>query len=130
MPRSIFTTVAALALLVPVAASAASPDAWKEFRHDVEAACLTAALPLLQPQPQITVDPFGSQSYGLAFLRGLAAEDGASRSLVCIYDKKARTAEIGGTMALENAVPALQTGAAPSPEIGRASSRERVCQYV
>jgi hypothetical protein len=101
------SAVAGLALLAPLPALSASPDAWNSFRKDVESACRTAAEPLMQ-DAQIVVDPFGSQSYGLAFLRGLAVEDGAARSLVCIFDKKARTAEIGGTMALETAVPGLQ----------------------
>ncbi|GGD11072.1 hypothetical protein GCM10011335_12510 [Aureimonas glaciei] len=100
------TALAGLALLAPLPASAASPDAWNSFRKDVEAACRTAAAARM-PEPQVVVDPFGSESYGLAFLRGLSPEDGATQSLVCIYDKKARTAEIGGTMALETAVPAL-----------------------
>jgi hypothetical protein len=109
------TALAGLALLAPLPASAASPDAWNSFRKDVEAACRTAAAARM-PEPQVVVDPFGSESYGLAFLRGLSPEDGATQSLVCIYDKKARTAEIGGTMALETAVPALAAEALAVPE--------------
>lgn len=96
-----------ISALLQSAAFAASPDAWSVFRKDVEVACLAAAVPLVN-QPQIVVDPFGSESYGLAFINGVAVEGASTRSLVCIYDKVAKTAEIGGTMALEQAVPSLQ----------------------
>lgn len=94
--------------------AAAGSDAWAALRKEVEASCLAAAAPLVKA-PQIVVDPFGSQSYGLAFLNGVATEGGLTRSFVCVYDKTAKRAEIGGSMALETAVPSLQ------PDLAQAS---------
>ena len=100
---------ACLGLLVAAqAAFASSPSAWEEFRRDVETACRDASAAQLT-DAQIVVDPFGLQSYGLAFLSGTSTEDGMPRSVVCIYDKVARSVEIGGEMALERAVPAMGT---------------------
>ena len=65
--------LAALVLAVGFAApaSAASDDAWEQFRADVEDACLKAAEPMFETATA-TVDPFGSESYGLALVSGKA----------------------------------------------------------
>lgn len=91
--------------LVPAAASASSPEAWDVFRRDVETACRSASAQS-HPGARIVVDPFGSQNYGIAFLR-TGEENGESGQAVCIYDKRTGAAEIGGEMALVNAVPEL-----------------------
>ncbi len=105
--RWILATSACLALSLPLSpALASSPSAWEEFRRDVETACRDASAAQLT-EPQIVVDPFGLQSYGLAFLSGTSTEDGMPRSFVCVYDKVARSVEIGGELALERAVPAM-----------------------
>ena len=79
-------------------AFAASEDAWETFRADVEAKCLAAAEPLFETAAA-TVDPFGSESYGLALVRGKAkgAAD-AEIAAICVYDKQAKTVEIGGEL--------------------------------
>jgi hypothetical protein len=79
-------------------ALAASDDAWEAFRADVEAKCLAAAEPLFQTATA-TVDPFGSASYGLALVTGPAK--GATEttiSAICVFDKQAKTVEIGGEL--------------------------------
>lgn len=92
------------ALLVALTASApalaASEDAWTTFRGEVEAACLALAEPLFETAAA-TVDPFGTESYGLALLRGKARGADAEIAAICIYDKATRQAEIGGELPLE-----------------------------
>ena len=79
-------------------ALAASDDAWEAFRADVSTKCLAAAEPLFETA-EATVDPFGSASYGLALVTGPAK--GATEttiSAICVYDKQAKTVEIGGEL--------------------------------
>ncbi len=80
------------------AASASSDDAWAEFRIEVETKCEQAAQGVLK-NPEIVVDPFGTESYGVAVLFGpeVGGSD-AERMLVCVFDKKARTAEVGSAL--------------------------------
>ena len=78
-------------------AYAASEDAWETFRTDVEAKCLTAAEALFETAVA-TVDPFGSESYGLALVRGKAKGADAEIAAICVYDKQAKTVEIGGEL--------------------------------
>lgn len=78
-------------------AGASSDEEWEKFRKDVEAACLKAAEPQFQ-SAAATVDPFGSASYGLALVRGKAKGADADISAICVYDKKAKTVEIGGEL--------------------------------
>ena len=79
-------------------ALAASEDAWEAFRADVAAKCLTAAGPLFETATA-TVDPFGSESYGLALVTGPAKGATATTvSAICVYDKQAKTVEIGGEL--------------------------------
>jgi hypothetical protein len=77
-------------------------DSWDEFRADVEAKCLEAATAetgLFTQDAGATVDPFGSESYGLALIEGPArgAEDVTIRS-ICVYDKTDKAVEIGGEL--------------------------------
>ena len=78
-------------------AHASSDDAWAAFRADVETACLKAAEPLFQSAAAI-VDPFGSESYGLALIKGKAKGAETEISAICVYDKKTKAAEIGGEL--------------------------------
>ncbi len=88
----------AVAALVPLAASASSDDEWAAFRKDVADKCLAAAEPLFASAKAI-VDPFGSASYGLALIRGPAKGAEATKiAAICVYDKKAKTVEIGGEL--------------------------------
>ncbi|MFD2239104.1 hypothetical protein [Aureimonas populi] len=129
--------MATLCIFSSSAALASSPDAWSQFRRDVEAACRAGSASLVR-EPQILVDPFGLQSYGLAILNGASVEDGSPVSMVCVYDKAQGSVEIGGTMAMDAAMagrvpapqpgegavaPAAATPAAPEQALASASAR-------
>jgi hypothetical protein len=89
--------VATVALSAAGNACAASDDAWEAFRKDVAEKCVKAAADLFAT-PAATVDPFGSQSYGLALIRGKAKGADADIAAICVYDKKTKTVEIGGEL--------------------------------
>ncbi|MBC2772938.1 hypothetical protein H6M51_08695 [Rhizobium sp. AQ_MP] len=90
--------VAAL-VLVPVSSPvlASSDDAWAEFARDVAAKCTALAEGRIE-QPKVVVDPFGTESYGVAILTGKAVGADATVSSICVYDKKSQAAEIGGEL--------------------------------
>ena len=92
-----FLLIMALAVGSGVPALAASDDAWEQFRADVEAACLKAAEPLFETAAA-QVDPFGSESYGLALVTGNAKGADAAIAAICVYDKKTKAVEIGGEL--------------------------------
>jgi hypothetical protein len=80
---------------------ASSDDAWAAFRTDVRAKCTAAAKSVLS-NPVAVVDPFGSESYGIAVVygrplpgKGMAAPNVAA-SVVCVYDKKTKKVELSG----------------------------------
>ncbi len=103
--RSIIVIAAAIVAIVAVVvlvqrARAASDDAWAEFRQDVETKCLEAARPMFETAGA-TVDPFGSESYGLALIEGKAVGADAQIASICVYDKREKTVEIGGELALD-----------------------------
>lgn len=75
--------LAATLLGLAGSAHAASPDAWEQFRAQVAEQCATAAK--LQ-HPFIRLDPFGTQSYGIARVTG-TAEDGHWATVVCVLRK-------------------------------------------
>ena len=76
---------------------AASDDAWAAFRADVEAKCLAASAAVLD-DAQAVVDPFGSARFGLALLTGRPIGGTGTASVICVYDKVEKTAEIGGEL--------------------------------
>jgi hypothetical protein len=78
-------------------AAAATPDAWEAFREEVEAACLEAAKPLFETAVA-DVDPFGSETYGLALVRGKAKGADAEIRAICVFDKTSKKVEIGGEL--------------------------------
>lgn len=82
----------AAALVTPALAS--SDDAWAAMRKSVETACLKAAAPNMDGA-KATVDPFGSESFGLALLRGKAKGGKQAIMMICVYDKKKQTVELG-----------------------------------
>ena len=79
---------AALALSVPAAAFASSPDAWEAFRADVKAKCLAAAQATGMKSPEVLVHPLGTETYGLAVLR-----EGADKR-ICVYGKQTKKVEL------------------------------------
>jgi len=86
---------AALVLAGFAAAHASSDDAWAQFRAEVDKACVSAAKGLIE-NGRALVDPFGSESYGLAVVSGKAIGAKAGISAICVFDKKTKKAEIGG----------------------------------
>ena len=91
--------VLSLALAAP-AAHASSPDAWEEFRADVEKSC-RASLPEALGTPTVFVEPTGTQSFGIAAVEGLSPEAKSQITYVCIYDKEKKTVEVSPPIAAE-----------------------------
>lgn len=90
--------LALLAAMLPVAsiAHAASGDAWAEFASEVEQSCITASEGMVSNATAV-VDPFGSESYGLAIVTGDTGAD-SKTSLICVFDKQTKAVEIGGEL--------------------------------
>ena len=86
-------------VFIPLASSAlaSSGDAWEEFARDVAAKCTVLAEGRIE-QPKVVVDPFGTESYGVAILTGKAVGADAIVSSICVYDKKSQAAEISGEL--------------------------------
>jgi hypothetical protein len=76
-------------------AFASSPDAWDAFRQEVAAAYIAAAAPLIE-NAAADVDPFGSESYGLALVHGKAKGSDSEIRAICVFDKKTKAVELGG----------------------------------
>lgn len=77
-------------------AFAASDDAWAEFVAKVDDACVSATTGLLE-NPKAVVDPFGSESYGLAIVTGTVAT-GQPAAILCVFDKQTEAVQIGGEL--------------------------------
>ncbi|MBC7283812.1 hypothetical protein [Hoeflea sp.] len=94
--RQITILVAAL-LATSAPAAASSGDAWAEFAEEVRTQCLAASESVLEAA-QAVVDPFGSESFGLAVLTGKARGADATVSYICIMDKQTGTVELGSEL--------------------------------
>jgi len=94
--RQITIFVAAL-LASSAPAAASSGDAWAEFAEKVRSQCLAATETMLE-SAQAVVDPFGSESFGLAVLTGKASGGDATVSHICIMDKQTGTVELGSEL--------------------------------
>lgn len=99
MFRSQTLLIATALVLVPLSSTvlASSDDAWEEFAKDVAAKCTALAEGRIE-QPKVVVDPFGTESYGVAILTGKAVGADAIISSICVYDKKRQAAELGGEL--------------------------------
>jgi hypothetical protein len=93
----LFPTILVVTVAAAVPALAASPDAWETFRKEVAAACIAAAAPLIE-NAAADVDPFGSESYGLALLHGKAKGGDGDIRAICVFDKATKAVEIGGEL--------------------------------
>ncbi|AKI02337.1 hypothetical protein IMCC20628_03653 [Hoeflea sp. IMCC20628] len=90
-------------LLLPMSiapAAASSDDAWAEFAAEVRSKCLEAAAPMLD-DGKAAVDPFGSESFGLAVVTGKAKGGDAFVSYICVIDKQDRSVELGSELTAE-----------------------------
>lgn len=77
---------------------AASESAWEDFREDVAAKCIAAAHDGDFATAMATVDPFGSESFGLALIEGRAEGSGQLIASICVYDKETTSVELGGEL--------------------------------
>ena len=94
--RVSFLLISVIASLAFATAARASGDeAWAQFRKDVSTKCLKAAGVNLT-KPTITVDPYGSDSFGLAIVTGKSG--GFTESYICVVDKKTGAIELGGEL--------------------------------
>jgi hypothetical protein len=91
----VFLLAALGALFAAAPAAASSEDAWREFRANVEAGCRKAVADRLD-KPAIAVDPFGSDSYGVAIATGASRDAKAPRAIVCIFHKRTKAVETSG----------------------------------
>lgn len=90
--------IALLALgLLPSVATASSDDAWAAMRADVSAKCLKAAAGSID-KPKAVVDPFGSESFGLALISGKPKGAKGKITQICVYNKQTKTVELGGEL--------------------------------
>jgi hypothetical protein len=91
-----YMTAMTLALLGASPAFASSDDAWAEFAAKVEQGCVTATNGMLE-NAKAVVDPFGSESYGLAIVTGTVAT-GKPAAIICVFDKQTEAVQIGGEL--------------------------------
>jgi hypothetical protein len=97
---------AGLVIVAATGARASSEDAWNEMRSEVRNQCMRLAKAQNLGPVDIEVDPFGSESYGLALLvtgrkgGGKKAEAGQDRAFLCVMDKRSGKAEIGTELPL------------------------------
>lgn len=128
MPTTLtaFAAATAMGLLIAGPAAASSDEAWAEFAAEVEASCLAATAETL-PGASATVDPFGSESFGLAIVSGRTPED-APASVICVMDKRSRAVEIGGALEITVARPGLAPLTAAELE-GAGLSGELSCGF-
>lgn len=96
--------LALISLSLPTLAS--SGDAWDAFGKDVAAKCTALAVGRIE-EPKVVVDPFGTESYGVAIVTGKAVGADAVVSSICVYDKKTQTAEIGGELPADQVTIAI-----------------------
>ena len=93
-------TAFAAACLMPALALASSGDAWEEMRADMTEKCLAAAADSIEA-PRAVVDPFGSQTHSLALVIGTPKGAAGTITHICVYDKRAKTVELGGELTEE-----------------------------
>lgn len=97
MPRRISLCLAIVLAATPALSS--SPDAWQEFAEDVKQKCLEATKDTIV-EAGVAVDPFGSESFGLAIVSGFAkgVDEKIPVSRICVYDKQTQAVEAGSEL--------------------------------
>lgn len=83
---------------------ASSPGAWKAFREDVREKC-DVALRNVLINPDVTVDPFGASSSGIALGVGESKYSKEQFVIVCVYDKHTQKVELGSEIKLNDIAP-------------------------
>ena len=87
----------AVAFVLATAAEAASPAASDPFARTVEDKCLDAAAGLFR-RPQVAVDPFGSENFGMAIVHGRIKGEKGRKAVICIVDRDRGTVELGSEL--------------------------------
>jgi hypothetical protein len=82
MVKTLLGIVIGLGMIVP--ASASSGDAWQGMRDKLRTGCLSEAAAMGLGRIEINVDPFGSQSYGIAVLTKRGAGRKQNVAYVCV----------------------------------------------
>jgi hypothetical protein len=90
--------VIGLGMIAP--ASASSGDAWQAMRDKLRTGCLSEATAMGLGRIEISADPFGSRSYGIAVLTKRGGDRKRNPAYVCVMDKKTGAFEIGGEVPL------------------------------
>lgn len=89
---AIFTIIIFSAILI-LKLKASAPDAWEEFRNDIKVKMESSIKDTLE-EYTITINPFGTESYGVAIASGVNKEENKPMIIVGIYDKKTKKLEI------------------------------------
>ncbi|RNF36421.1 hypothetical protein [Paracoccus methylarcula] len=79
--------------MIAGAAFASSDEAWEEFREQVRDSCAELAEAPEGGEVTIEVNPFGSESYGLAMVTVAYPGDAHDR-MICVMDKAIGKAEL------------------------------------
>lgn len=98
MVKTLLGVVIGLGMIVP--ASASSGGAWQAMRDKLHTGCVSRATAMGLRRIEVNVDPFGSQSYGIAILTKRGASRKQNVAYVCVMDKKRGAFEIGGELPL------------------------------
>ena len=75
---------------------ASSPDAWEEFQEKVAKSCVALALAGDFEKATTKVDPFGTETYGIALVSGTLKKGLGEARVICVMDKKTGKAELSG----------------------------------
>ena len=98
LPLTLSLGAALTAGAVFSSALASSEAAWAAFADDVRAACLAAAEGGLFQSAVAVVDPNGTQSYGVALLRGKPKTGKGGITAICVYDKATKKVELSAAL--------------------------------
>ena len=99
MLRAVLISFIGLGATLP--ATASSDDAWRAMRQKIRSGCLAKANATGLGKVDVSVDPFGTQSYGTAILFKRGASRQASLAYICVMDKKTGEFEVGGELTLQ-----------------------------
>lgn len=85
--------------------SASSPDAWEAFRVKVKANCEAKIKKHLDINT-LDIDPYGSESYGVAIATGTIKGERGIFSQVCIFNKVTEKIELSSVLqrAIDNSI--------------------------
>ena len=85
---------------LPATVRASSDEAWLELQKAVSAQCLKAVGKAVG-KPSIIVDPYGSESFGIAIVSGTSVGSATKVSYVCLYNKQSKKTELGSEMLMD-----------------------------